>query len=178
MKQGSCIRAKERFLRNRCFPSPRRSSGRAFTLLEVLVALAILGIALFVMGKVLSQGVNESIMTRRRAQGVLLAQAKMEEVLAHRDDLTGWLSWADKTYPVDPETARRLFLDPKAARYRWTCDISDVADQPGMKEIVVRCYWPRRGVEPWATCEFRTLLLVPRKLFGLDERTAAEGGQL
>ncbi len=142
-----------------------RRSG--FTLIETLVAMAILAVVLSMLGQVVFRGIHQSVMTRRRAQGVLLAQAKMEEMLSHRSDLSGWLKKVEKEAPVDPETDARWFSDPDREMFRWSCEIKDAANRPAMKEIVVRTLWQRRGGAGWSRCELRTLVFAPKKGWGL-----------
>ena len=147
-------------------PTPM-SCARGFTLLETLAAIAILAVILSILAQISFQALSESVMTRRRAQGVLLAQGKMEEVLASREDLDGWLKQAAKAYPLDPEIDTRRFAEPANGMFRWSCEILDVQNNPGMKEIVVRTYWMRRDQVKWSKCELRTLLFAPRKGFKL-----------
>lgn len=151
---------------------------RGFTLLETLAAIAILTVAMSMLAQLGFQSLSQSIMTRRRAEGVLLAQAKMEEVIRHRSDLGGWLKEAAKDEPLDPETNTRRFAGADHDVFRWSCEFSDVKGSPGMKEVLVRTYWPRRGSKEWSRCELRTLLLAPAggfHLFGEATDVSAEG---
>jgi len=148
--------------------------------MEMLAAIAILAVTLSILAQISFQALNESVMTRRRAQGGLLAQGKMEEILANRGDLDGWLKQAAKDYPLDPEIDARRFPETENQMFRWSCEILDVANSPGMKEIVVRTYWSRRDQAKWSKCELRTLVFAPRKGFRLfggsnDENIPAEG---
>jgi general secretion pathway protein I len=52
----------------------------AFTLLELIVAIAILAIALFGVMQVVTQGINSSISSRDRARAVELAELKLTEL--------------------------------------------------------------------------------------------------
>lgn len=63
-------------------PSPFQPPRRAFSLLEVLLAIAILGGAMVVISQLLSLGYRAAIESRLRTDAALLCDAKMAELAA------------------------------------------------------------------------------------------------
>ncbi len=61
---------------------PRRRGNRAVTLVEVLVASALLGVALVPVFDMVTRGLVLSQEVQRRSQAVLLAEREMEDALA------------------------------------------------------------------------------------------------
>lgn len=55
-------------------------TSRGFTLLELIVAIAILAVALFGVMQAVTQGINSSIVSRERARAVELAELKLTEL--------------------------------------------------------------------------------------------------
>ncbi len=88
----------------RCAAGGRRQSARAFTLLEVILALVILGAAMAIFGEVMQLANRAAVDSRAETQGQLLAASVMDEILAgvrpqqnasrqplDVEDTTGWL---------------------------------------------------------------------------------------
>jgi type II secretory pathway pseudopilin PulG len=141
-----------------------RVSRRGISLIETLVAFAILAIAMSVLGQLISWAMHESAFSRRRAQATLLAQERMEDLLAHRDDLAGWEAAMKAAYTFDPKLEGYFFNDPKLGSFRWNWLIEDMKDHPGLKKVRVQLRWQRTGVEgAGGTRELWTALHVPLK---------------
>ena len=103
-----------------------------FTLIEVLVALAILALSLAAVYETLSGGLRNEAVSRRALAATSLAEGRLAEVGAERPAQTG--HWAGKT----PEG------------FRWTVDIrppgADPAtpmnlQPPRLLEVEVRVHW-------------------------------------
>ena len=82
---------------------------RGFTLVEVLLASALLGISLVAMVGFHSQAARSNIHARKVTACTYLAQARMEELLA--------LEWTDTSYPVDLQD---IGGDPTDPSTPWT----------------------------------------------------------
>ncbi len=144
-------------------------SRRGISLIETLVAFAILAVALTVLAQLMSWAMHESAFSRRRAEATLLAQERMEDLLAHRADLAAWEAAAKKEFVFDRKTEKYCFDEPghphpELAIFRWTWLIEDMKDHPGLKKISVQMYWLRSGVEgAGGKRELWTTLVVPAK---------------
>jgi hypothetical protein len=144
-------------------------SRRGTTLIETLVAFAIVAVAMTVLGQLTFWALNESSFARRRAEATLLAQEQMEDLLAHRADLAAWEAAAKKRFQFDPK-AEAYFFDetghphPELYAFRWTWRIEDMKGHPGLKEIGVQLRWMRTGAEgTGGRRELWTTLAVPAK---------------
>ncbi len=144
-------------------------SRRGISLIETLVAFAILAVALTVLAQLMSWAMHESAFSRRRAQATLLAQERMEDLLAHRADLAAWEAAAKKEFEFDKKTETYYFDEPghphpELNAFRWTWLIEDMKDHPGLKKISVQLRWLRSGVEgAGGKRELWTTLAVPAK---------------
>jgi len=86
----------------------------------------------------------------------------MEEILAHRDDLSAWEAGARKRFAAGALENTHIFSRPGRSTFCWTWQIKALEDEPGLRDIVVRVWWrtPRRAV--WVSnITLRTLLAVP-----------------
>jgi type II secretory pathway pseudopilin PulG len=110
---------------------------KSFLLVEVLVALGILGMALAFLGRIGIQGARITRNNQKQTQGVLLAQEKMEEVLLLAD-----------TMPVEVGVQDGAF-DDSASGLRWRRSISvyDPA-RPGLFAVTVAVSRSRGGASP------------------------------
>jgi type II secretory pathway pseudopilin PulG len=151
-------------------------SRRGISLVETLVAFTILAVAMSVLGQLISWAMHESAFSRRRAQATLLAQERLEDLLAHRDDLAAWEAATKKSFTFDMKTEGYLFDEhdlshpelnrsrPELGSFRWTWLIEDMKDHPGLKKVRVQLRWLRTGVEgAGGTRELWTTLRVPPK---------------
>jgi type II secretory pathway pseudopilin PulG len=150
-------------------------SRRGISLIETLVAFSIVAVAMTVLGQLTFWALNESSFSRRRAEATLLAQERMEDLLGHRADLSAWEAATKKRFEFDPKTEAYYFDEPGQPRpelhsFRWTWQIEDMKDHPGLKKIEVQLRWMRTGAESaTGRRELWTTLAVPLK----SQRTAA-----
>lgn len=90
-------------------PNPRSCGGAGFTLLEVMIALAILGIGFALAMELLATGVRSAKVAEEYTQAVLLAQQKIAEVSVVRDftrvadggELGGGFRWSSEIRPLE-----------------------------------------------------------------------------
>lgn len=146
---------------------------RGFTLLETLAAIAILTVSLSVLAQIAFRAINESVVTRRRAQAILLTQARMEEILANRADIEAWRKQVTKNFTADPKTGYLCYKESDKSIFQWSYEINDAANNSGMKEITVCSYWPKRNQAQWSKCELRTMIFAP----GKGPRLLGESGE-
>ncbi len=139
---------------------PRRSTC-GVSLVETILALALLAVAISVLGQLMFGAIEQSIMARRRAEAALLAQERMEEILAHRSGLSAWEARAKKSFEFEKESESYLFKRKGLDSFRWHWQISEFQDSPWLKEIIVRVYWRRpRPTAIWPKVELHTILAV------------------
>lgn len=154
-------------VRRRIGLPPRADAGRrGAALLEMLVSISILMTAAVILAQYVVMGIDESAMAQRRAMGYLLAQERLEDLLAHRADLDAYLKAAEALYPPDPEipAVSLRHFDPARKDFRWRWDVKDAPDLPGLKEVTVWVHWQQpqdRSFRPH--CRLRTLLAVPSR---------------
>jgi type II secretory pathway pseudopilin PulG len=128
-------------------------SRRGISLVETLVAFAIVAVAMTVLGQLTFWALNESSFSRHRAEATLLAQERMEDLLGHRADLAAWDAAARKRFQRDPLTENYFFFDepghprPELHAFRWKWQIEDMKDHPGLKKIEIQLLWTRTGAE-------------------------------
>ena len=121
-------------------PPPRRGEGeggdagyvtlrssRGFTLLEVIVALAILGIGFALAMELLAAGVRSAKASEEYTQAVLLARQKMAEVAVARNltdsadtgEFGGGFRWASEVRPLEQEEELPGRLYSVRVRVTW-----------------------------------------------------------
>ena len=123
--------------RRRCRESPGssrpacRESG--FTLLEVLVAVSIVGIALVVLLRLHILSLDATLAAQDLSTAVLLAQGRMAIFLAQPP-------------PAGQDEGR--FEGPDLERFRWTASVRqfdldprDPAASPGVRHLTVSVHW-------------------------------------
>jgi len=128
--------------------------------------MGLLTVAMTVLGQFMFEAVNGSALAARRMQAMLLAQEKMELIIANRSDLAAWEERALSENPMDGDVQgkARLFAEQDFEDYRWEWDFADPEDRPGMKQVTVRTYYEDpHGARPWVQCELSTLLLLPEQ---------------
>ncbi len=126
----------------------------------MLVAIFILAIAINALAFVTFDSIAESAAAPARAQCSLLAQDRMEWMIANRNDLDGWEAKVKEQCEFDPETKRYRFADKKHAAYEWTYAFSEVEGYPGMQRVVITCWWQHPAyARQLAKCELETLLV-------------------
>lgn len=136
-------------------------SSQGFTLLEVIVALAILGVGFAVAMELLAAGVRSAKASEDYTQAVLLARQKMAEVA-----LTGNLmSWAD--------------TGEFSGGFRWTSEVRPLDQQeelPGrLYSVRVRVTWPGRRGEKAVNLQTLRVAVDEKKLG--HTRTASPAGE-
>ncbi len=144
-------------------------SRRGISLIETLVAMAIIAVATTVLGQLMSWAMHESAFARRRAEATLLSQERMEDLLAHRADLAAWEAAAKKRFEFDTKTEGYRFDEPGQPRpeldsFRWAWTIEEMKEHPGMRKIGIELRWLRTGMEgAGGKRNLWTLLVVPAK---------------
>lgn len=106
-------------------------SARGFTLLELIVAIAILAVALFGVMQAVTQGINSSIVSRERARAVELAELKLTEL---RLDPA-----------LEPGVSDGDFGDQQPD-WTWTSDVVET-EQEGLLRLLVTVSWAHGGQE-------------------------------
>lgn len=97
------------------------SDARGFTLIEALIALAILGLSSAVLFKVISDNLDRA----RRAQDETLAMARVQSLLA-QGETAPVAGEEDGRYP-DGATWRIAVSPHRGARAAWPVDAVDIA---------------------------------------------------
>lgn len=141
-----------------CLPG---AAWRAASLIETLMAMAIVVVAINIMGQLLFQAMGRATMARRRAEATLIAQERLEELLAHRTDLKAWAAKAQETYKPSPLQGMYSFAERKLEPYCWKWDIGEAEGRPGMREVAVVVRWRALGSNWASSVSLRTLLAVP-----------------
>jgi general secretion pathway protein I len=117
--------------------SPVRGPGRnprgaargqhGFTLLEILVALAILALSLGILLQLLSRNLQSAGYSEEYSRAVMLARMKMEEMLVRESpvpailagDLEGGYVWSAQWRPTDPADAEKLAPFELSVTVQW-----------------------------------------------------------
>lgn len=119
----------DRRLRHRVTRSPRRARRtRGFTLVEVLATLVLLGIVLPVAMRGVSMAMAAAANARRTAEATMLAEAKLNELVADG-------TWASGSLAGD--------FAPDKPEYQWSC-LTSTRDY-GLTEVAIRVTWTSRG---------------------------------
>ncbi len=108
-------------------PHPVPRAERGFTLLEVIVALAILGVAFTLAMEVLATGVRSAKASGDYTQAVLLARQKMAEIAATRNlealadggEYGAGFRWASEIQPLPQEEDLPAQLYQVRVRVTW-----------------------------------------------------------
>jgi prepilin-type N-terminal cleavage/methylation domain-containing protein len=112
-------------------PAQRMLRHAGFTLVEVLVTIALAATILPVAMKGISLATNLASQAKRQAEAATLAEMKLAEVVATS-------SW--QTGEVEGD------FSPEWPDYRWSVELSDWQD-PAMQEITVNVTWTQRGTQ-------------------------------
>jgi len=108
----------------------RRPAEAGFTLIEALVALAVLGIAMVTALEATSQILRSQTATLREREAVVLAEAKLNELsAAPRDSLSAWL----------PERSGRITLAGRD--YAWHTRLGREPGTRALWRAAVRVEW-------------------------------------
>lgn len=114
------------------FVRPGRTRGRrAFTLVEVLATLVLVGIVLPVAMRGVTLSMQTAARSRQTAEAGQLAASKLNELV------------------VLQETTGTSGDFPDTAEYRWESTVTQ--RNTGLYEISVRVIWVAQGLEQWVT---------------------------
>ncbi len=122
------------------FPRPRQ---RGFTLIESLLAFAMLGIGLIALLRVQPELRAHAETARQRSEAVRLAHQEIEGLRSFAS-LEGFAAIADREYAVAPDGwgSPRYALERRVDATAW----------PGLRAVDVRVVWTdRRGEEQQVT---------------------------
>lgn len=126
-----------------------RTTGSGFTLLEVVVAMAILALALVSVMQVVSQGINHTSAARSRALAMELAEQKLAELQMNKQLAVG-------------EDGGE-FGEPYQ-RYRWQSQVSET-EVDGLWRLKVTVLWAAGQQEQsldLETCYAANLIADPK----------------
>ena len=107
-----------------------RSSSRAFTLVEVLATMALMGVLIPVVMQGISLSLHQAAQAKRSVEAAALAESKLSELIAQASYQAG---------------ASSGDFGPELAEYRWAAE-SAVRDLD-LNEIHVQVYWMARDKE-------------------------------
>jgi len=110
----------------------KTSSSRGFTLLEVMVALAVLSIALAAVVKNQGDAVDTLGEARLRLRAAWLAQDKMAKL---------------QTSGIESEALFEGAFEKEDAGFRWKVFVSAPPGFPMVKKVAVRVFWGLDGSE-------------------------------
>jgi len=112
-------------------PPAGRRARRAFTLIEVLAALVLVGIVLPVVMRGIGLATRTASHTARRAEAAALADTRLAEIL-----IDG--TWQDGATEGDFGSDR--------PEYRWRLDVREWL-KTALQEVEVRVEWKEHGVD-------------------------------
>lgn len=163
MGNGKRLAAGPGRARGRAIAAPGRAAGaRGVSLVETIVAIAIVVVALNILTQFVIRGMDESSLARRRARAAFYAQERLEEIVAHRADLAAWEARAARTHRPAAVEGMYWFPEPHRSAFCWSWRIEDVKGRPGLRQARVSVRWrtPRRRY--WVhTAQLHTLIAVP-----------------
>ena len=110
---------------------PRRSARPAFTLIEVLATLLLLGIALPAIMHGIALATSAGSIAKQRSEAYGLCESKLNELLA-----TGQYQYGNVSGDFSPDF-------PK---YQWSAIIQDWSD-PNVQQLDVHVKWTARGTQ-------------------------------
>ena len=130
--------------RGRIHPQNRRRQG--FTLIEVLVTMALMAIVLPVVMRGMSIAVATAADAKRKAEAVTLGQAKLNEIVEeiNLQDTSEQNSSGD--------------FSPDFPDYQWACQAQDDTNL-GVTQLTMTVTWSERGKQ--RTFEMATLVVDP-----------------
>lgn len=123
--------------------APNRHCRFGFTLVEVLATIAVISIVIPVIMQGISIATRLASITRQRAEVVLLAQSKLDEML-----ITG--EWQTAELSGD--------FSPDHPNYQWQVAVDDW-DELDMKQLQISVTWESRGTQ--REVQLSTLVYVP-----------------
>ena len=133
-------------LETRRDPFSRAQGVSGFTLIEAIATLVFIGIVMPVVLQTITLSLAMGSYTARQAEAVILAQAKLSELVA-----TG--AWQDQgsslsgDFGTGAATVRgSTTVIDTTSNYRWQAVAQDWLD-PSLKELIVRVSWQSRSFE-------------------------------
>ena len=145
----------------------RLSARRGISLVETLVALAILSVATSLLVSFAAHSVQASFSAQRRAATMMMAADRIERIVLHRDNLAALKElWREdfKGEEMGIWVFRGVDRRSEAENYDWTARIKDVKGRPGLKQVAVTVQFSRvAGGEPRVRFrqKYETYLAVP-----------------
>lgn len=170
---------------------------RGFTLVEVLIATALLGFALVVMFGLHNQSVRSNVMARKVTDCTYLSQSKLEELLAAEwttsagrsgdlgDGTSGAVTTYDSLYQPnggsDPTAVNAIWeyygsesVGQPAATYYVTWEVEDNSDNGEWIQLWVRCSWDDRQFLGQGVSKRHAMTISSYKF--VDDGIASSGG--
>ena len=129
---------------------PAKNRSRGFTLIEVLVALAVLALALGVLFQIFSTGLNNSRVAEAYAKATLLAQSKLASLGIEEP-----LGEAENTGRFDEQFGWRVDVQSHGREERPVGQVAPLNSY----EVVVTVYWGETDEE--RSVSLTTLRLAP-----------------
>lgn len=114
---------------------------RGTTLIETVLATGLLLTSMTLLVQFAVQGATQTTTSHRQTQAALLAQQQMEELLAHRNDLTQWQNHVQENHPADRKADRRRFSEDKWNNHRWTYSLAPDGNHSNMTLATITVYW-------------------------------------
>lgn len=140
----------------------RRRDSAGFTLLELVVATAILAIGLVALTQVFSRGLRSTGSSERVVTATLIARLKLAEL----DEMTELANGAESGDVAEPYRG-----------YTWDTEIEDVPQGENLKRVRVRIGWTEAGLPRDVSLE--TVLFKPpaeEETEEEEEETGQEAG--
>ncbi|TRZ77654.1 prepilin-type N-terminal cleavage/methylation domain-containing protein [bacterium] len=131
---------------------------KSFTLIEVMVAAAIVAIALVAVSQTFSMGIELSYSAEKETMAVALAQEKLEETIAlGYDNILEGVSLRER-FSDDSESHFYAFENQVEVNY-IDVNLEESISDTGLKKIKVNVFWPNRKGEK----EENLILLIAKK---------------
>jgi len=131
---------------------------KAFTLVEVLVAAAVMALALTAVSQTFSMGMELSYNAEKETMAVALAQEKLEETLSLGYDNISVGESERERFSDDSESHFYAFENQVEVSY-MNENLEESVSDTGLKKIKVNVFWPSRGGEE----EENLTLLIAKK---------------
>lgn len=148
-------RTKRRLQARRGTRFPDRAARTGFSLLEIILALAILGGAMVVLGEVVRNGMENARIARDLTDAQLFCESKMAELQA------GFLTTdAVSDMPIEPMADSILESDTDSSEIEWLYSIdSEVIDDQGLVQVYVSVYQDPATVKKPVTFTITRMIL-------------------
>ncbi len=151
-------------------PSRRRRRGRrGFSLLEVILAIAILTGALAVLGELARQGIESTRIARDTSRALLLCENKLAEI-------TSWCGFPEQMYDVPCEEAADgslLGLQTRRPPWLYSVELASV-DLPGLVAVRVSVYQDLPPETEPVECSLVRWIVDPGVEFYVPEEEASQ----